>query len=191
MIAQQGALSVVAGSHMAETDGETFSRLTSKLQSSDIQSVFEQLSVKVALPCPDLYGSFPDRLAELHLKMRGQAGSLNIDSKKPTSKLKKQSSRTRMISRIGIWSEGFTREVSDNVLAVEEKGLGRASEDNDDNSIARIRLREAIENKVLKKRKRNSELMLDRYKRIKGQSGFYSEVFKSFPRSHEDDSNAM
>ena len=79
-----------------------------------------------------------------------------------------------------------SREVSDKVLAVEKKGLGGASEDKDDNSIARVRLREAIENKVLKKRKHNSELMLDRYKRIKGQSGFHSEVFKSFPRSHGD-----
>jgi len=41
MIAQQGAMSVVAGSHMAETEGETLSRLTSKLQGSDIQMVLE------------------------------------------------------------------------------------------------------------------------------------------------------
>ena len=37
MIAQQGAMFVVSGSHMAETDGETFSRLTSKLKGSDIK----------------------------------------------------------------------------------------------------------------------------------------------------------
>ena len=122
--------------------------------------------------------------------MRGQAGSMNIDSDKPASELKQQSSGTRMISRIGIWSEGFTREVSKKVLAVEEK-VGQASEDNDDNSIAKIRLREAIEDKVMKKRKHNSEMMLERYKRIKGQSGFYSEVFQSFPRSHDDDENAI
>ena len=103
MIAQQGAMSVVAGSHMAETDGETFSRLTSKLQASDIQMVFEQLSVKVALTCPDLYGHFPERLAELHLKMKGQAGSKNQ---------KGEQKKLRQISRLGIWAQGFFKDVT-------------------------------------------------------------------------------
>ena len=50
MIAQAGALGLVAGSHMAETYGDIVSKLNTKLQSGLIQGVNEQLAVKVSLP---------------------------------------------------------------------------------------------------------------------------------------------
>ena len=103
MIAQAGALGLVAGSHMAETDGDTFSKLNTKLQSGLIQGVYEQLAVKVSLPCPDFYASFPTKLANLHLKLGGRTGELDDDEK-----LK----RSKCITRLGKWNENFEKDVT-------------------------------------------------------------------------------
>ena len=175
MIAQQGAMSVVAGSHMAETDGETFSRLTSKLQGSDIQMVFEQLSVKVALSCPDLYGSFPERLTKLHLEMKGYAGSRNMGVEKQ---------KHFQISRLGIWAHGFFKDVAAKASELAQTA-NLSDEDRSSQSIALTRINDSAESCVLKKRARDSHIMYRRYKRVKGQSKFYSEVFNSITKEKQ------
>ena len=142
---------------------------------TDIQIVFKQLSVKVALSCPDFYGHFPERLAELHLKVKGPAGSKN-----QKGDLKK----SRQISRLGIWAQGFFKDVTGKESEFIQ-AADLSEEDKNESSMVVIRIKDAKKIIGPQKRARDSETMLRRYKCVTGQSKFYSEVFESF--SEEED----
>ena len=194
MIAQAGALGLVAGSHMAETDGDTFSKLNTKLQSGLIQGVYEQLAVKVSLPCPDFYASFPTKLANLHLKLGGLTGELDDDEKL---------NRSKCITRLAKWNENFEKDVDiqldrlkKNMKFIVPPVIGRNSLEVSTRTNKRARLsaqalilknrREKRNKKQVKlsgigeqsgaaKRMRgHSDNMFLKYKRMKGQSMFYT-----------------
>ena len=65
------------------------------------------------------------------------------------------------------------------------------SDDIEADNVAMTRVYDDAEQYVLKKRKRDSSMMLRRYKRLKGQSKFYSEVFKRVSPDPEHKSDVL
>ena len=164
MVAQAGALAFCAGSHMAETDGHTFSNLNNKRQGAAVQGVWEQLSVKVALVNPDFYGSFPKRLADLHMRLHGTIGARSVEKVKTA----------RSISRLGFQKQGFHRAVAieDVNIASKLENAGRGDEDKSALTVKRVRV--LAEETILKKRARYSYQMNKNFKRIRGQAALYN-----------------